>query len=301
MDSSQVLEKLNSYLPDIIKKNYKYIFASFLFILTSNYLASRYTRTVNTTRNRHYTKPMEHNNQSPIKHLNSQKTYLFWNGNLQSTYNLITKLKQGLIIQPLYIEEYTILKGIDDEKIGNVLETVKKSVKGSGKLKITDVLKMDSTMDEYVTYLKKIREKQQLELKRMEIVRLKILEQFPELVVNLLPTMYITGIDKDMAFTGKFAQLVAQNPPIHYDHIEICEQMLRFAKVFSPIENTSAIIEIPLTTDSKTYTTIQKLIALEPTLFISSKVNFPSIQLNKDKIKMLAMYQRFYNILQECK
>jgi hypothetical protein len=106
--------------------------------------------------------------------------------------------------------------------------------------------------------------------------------------------------------TNAFAAAVKKVEPYHDTHIEICEQMLRFAKYFSPKENITQnkqfVIDIPLTIDSNCAATMQQLAVLDITLFANIKIQTPLFnpQMNKEKIKMIAMHQRFYNILQEC-
>uniref|UniRef100_A0A6C0HMR5 Uncharacterized protein n=1 Tax=viral metagenome TaxID=1070528 RepID=A0A6C0HMR5_9ZZZZ len=307
------LNKIISYLPDYITKNvtqnYKYITLSFVlsfaFLFISNYMLQRYMKNVSLTTNKFYTKHGELTKQVAIKHLNTQKIYTFWNGNRQSTYHLIMLLKQGYIVQSLYIEEYTILKGIDNEKLAELVAKYKASIKDLKKN-----LKTDKQLDSYMTYLKKIKIKQNRELDNLMKMRLAIKSQFSEYEANFLPTMYITAITKDMIITNAFASKISEMSPIYEDHFEVIEQMIRFAQHFTPQENSYAVIDIPLTIDSNSATTFQAIVGglyldkentqSHTPLNILKLPRTPILinGLDKEKIKIIAMEQRFYNILQ---
>ena len=304
-----ILNKITSYLPDYVTKNYKYItlsFAlSFAFLFISNYMIQRYMKNVSLTTNKFYTKQSELAKQVPIKHLDTKKIYTFWNGNRQSTYHLIMLLKQGYIVQTLYIEEYTILKGIDNEKLAELVAKYTTSIKDLKK-----DLKTDKQLDNYMTYLKKIKIKQNRELDNLMKMRLAIRSQFSEYEANFLPTMYITAITKDMTITNAFASKIRDISPIYEDHFEVIEQMIRFAQYFAPQENSYAVIDIPLTIDSNSANTFQAIVG---GLYLDKESIQTHIPLNilklprtpllingldKEKIKIIAMEQRFYNILQ---
>jgi len=304
-----ILNKITSYIPDYITKyitkNYKYITLTFAVLFISNYMLQRYMQNVSLTTNKFYTKHGELAKQVPIKHLDTQKIYTFWNGNRQSTYHLIMLLKQGYIVQSLYIEEYTILKGIDNEKLAELVAKYKPSIKDLKK-----DLKTDKQLDSYMTYLKKIKIKQNRELDNLMKMRLAIRSQFSEYEANFLPTMYITAITKDMTITNAFANKISEMTPIYEDHFEVIEQMIRFAQHFTPQENSYAVIDIPLTIDSNSADTFQAIVG---GLYLDKESTQSHTPLNilklprtpilingldKEKIKIIAMEQRFYNILQ---
>ena len=316
------ISSLKSYLPAYITQNYKYIALSFAIILLSNYLAQRYSKTSSITNNKFYTRTNEFAKQIPIKHLDTRKLYTFWNGNTQSTYHLTMLLKQGHIIQPLYIEEYTILKGIDNDKISEIINHFKSNLQtkqtthatlGNSIGNSTSNSTNNPVLDTYITYLKRIKAKQSKEITVMENMRKIIKKQLPEYESNFLPTMYITAIAKDMSMTNEFARLVKKVNPLYEDHFEVIEQMFRFAKYFAPrgtSSEPSIIIDIPLTTDSNCYSTFQKVQELDTSNTSNtsnilgtaniSKVYFPLLNkdLDKEKIKIIAMEHSFYNILQ---
>ena len=67
------------------------------------------------------------------------------------------------------------------------------------------------------------------------MLRLMILQQYPEFKSNLLPTTYITIIAKDLEYTSKFYTTLLEIKPIHSDGIDLIEQIIRFLKYYNKI------------------------------------------------------------------
>jgi hypothetical protein len=126
LNADSILQSINSKLPTFITSNYKYIALTFIFLLVTNYLASRHSDNIKSTTNQSYTKPDEYVQQIHITNLAfTPKQFIFWNGNFQSTYQLIVLLKNDFIVQPIYIEEYTIAKHLDIPKFNKILTDFK--------------------------------------------------------------------------------------------------------------------------------------------------------------------------------
>jgi len=75
-----------------------------------------------------------------------------------------------------------------------------------------------------------LKKKQEYELKQLEILRLMILKQYPEFSFNLLPTIYVTTISKDLEYTSQFYDKLNEIKPLYCDGIEFIEQIVRFLK-----------------------------------------------------------------------
>jgi hypothetical protein len=107
-----------------LNKNHLFSGISLLGIGTLTYLANRYISNNKETTNQSYYKPAELIKGIPnlnyIK--NNQKIYIFWNGDMNSTYLLIDLLVQDKIIQPLYIERYTIIKELEKDTLKNIIQ-----------------------------------------------------------------------------------------------------------------------------------------------------------------------------------
>ena len=294
------METLQDYIPHYLKNNYKVLAISFIVVFSLNYLLQRYSNNLYKTSNQIYTMAAEQIPNSDLHYLSSpdtihqEKIFIFWNGNVQSTYYLITLLKKGYIIQPIYLEEYTISRLLGIDKLNEIVKDYKKTG-----------LIHDSNNDDYLHYLKTLKHKQSLDINKMTRLRNMIKQQYSEFSKNILPTHYVSGIQKDLKHTQTFSNLLQQIDIIHNNHIEFIEQCSRFAKYYTYHQKDKDKmnlykIHLPITQDSKTFSNFQKLLNLDiqqsPNLF--NKIYLPIIDLDKEKIKIHALNEKFYNILQ---
>jgi len=189
-----------------ITKNQIFGVTSILAITGFTYLAKRYLSNVEKSTNQYYTKPTEQitipnlnvlkpsvNNAEPSKHV-----FVFWNGDDSSTYLLIDLLQQDYIIQPLYIERFTIIKQLEGVK----LEALARQYKD----------KPETNQYKYLQDIAKTKKTQTNELIQLDVKR----------------TLYITTITKDMDFTSSFFIALKEHQPVYYDGIEFLEQVIRF-------------------------------------------------------------------------
>jgi hypothetical protein len=300
------MDYLQNYIPHYLQNNYKVLAVSFFLIFSLNYLVQRYSNTVKKTSNQIYTMPHEHipNSElqllSTLETIHQEKYFVFWNGNMQSTYHIITLLKKGYIVQPIYLEEYTIsrLLGIDK------LQELVKDYKNTGVVH-------DYENDNYLRYLKTLKHKQSLDITKMQKLRNMIKQQYSEFSKNLLPTHYVSSIQKDLQHTQTFSNQLQKIDNIyniyiiHNNHIEFIEQCSRFSKYYTYHQKDKDKrnlynIHLPLTQDSKTFSNLQKLLQLDITQYtnLCNKIHLPIIDLDKEKIKINALNENFYNILQ---
>jgi len=223
-----------------LNKNHLLNGLSIIGLGTLTYLSSRYISNKNITSNQTYYKPSEmmkgipnlnsisnhsnHSNQSNI-------IYIFWNGDINSTYLLLDLLLQDKIIQPLYIERYTIIKGLEKDTLENIMKKEKEKDN-----KIPNKINNTSKYLKNIVLLKKI---QDYEVKQLEILRLMILTKYPEFSNNLLPTIYITSIQKDLEMTSLFFNTIQEIKPLYYDGIDFIEQLLRYIKYSGYIKNSN--------------------------------------------------------------
>ena len=233
-----------------LSKNHLWSALSIAGFAGVTYLTNRYVKNTEQTTNKTYYKPFEiTNNINNLNNLSKHNTnaiinYIFWNGDISSTYLLIDLLLQDKIIQPLYIERYTIIKELEKDKletlardniqkkdnINNINTTTNKLKDNKGNYKN----KNNTTFLNSIASLKK---SQEYEIKQIEILRSMILAQYPEFKNNLLPTTYITTIGKDLEYTSKFYTAIQEIKPIHCDGIDLIEQVIRFLKYYDKINN----------------------------------------------------------------
>jgi hypothetical protein len=140
--------------------------------------------------------------------------FVFWNGDDSSTYLLIDLLQQDYIIQPLYIERFTIIKQLEGVK----LEALARQYKD----------KPETNQYKYLQDIAKTKKTQTNELIQLDVKRKIILNKYNQFQHNLLPTLYITTIAKDMDFTSSFFIALKEHQPMYYDGIEFLEQVIRF-------------------------------------------------------------------------
>ena len=223
-----------------LTKNHLWSALSIAGLAGVSYLTNRYVKNTEQTSNKTYYKPFEINNINNLAqqntNINTNINYIFWNGDISSTYLLIDLLLQDKLIQPLYIERYTIIKELEKDKLESLardtssLKDKLKDSKGNYKNK------NNTTFLNSIAALKKA---QQYEIKQIEILRLMILAQYPEFRNNLLPTTYITTIAKDLEYSSKFYNSLLEIKPIHSNGIDLIEQVIRFLKYYDKIRSNS--------------------------------------------------------------
>ena len=216
-----------------ITRNHIFIILSILGLSIFTYLSKRYLYNRAITSNQYYTKTKNTNiHISQILNTNAitpSIIYVFWNGDINSTYLIIDSLIQGFIIQPLYIEKYTILKTLEYENLGNIV----KQYADTKHKKETETEKKQKTKAQLQEYLKKvanIKHIQNNETTQIDILTNLIQNQYPEFKHNLLPTLFITSIAKDMLHTTEYINTINKLKPLHNSGIEFIEQITRFIK-----------------------------------------------------------------------
>ena len=203
-----------------ITKNQLFGVTSILAIAGFTYLAKRYLSNVEKSTNQYYIKPTEQisipnlNVLKPSESETNKHVFVFWNGDDSSTYLLIDLLQQDYIIQPLYIERFTIIKQLEGAK----LEALARQYKN----------KPETNQYKYLQDIAKTKKTQANELTQLDTKRKIILNKYNQFQHNLLPTVYITTIAKDMDFTSSFFIALKEHQPMYYDGIEFLEQVIRF-------------------------------------------------------------------------
>ena len=286
------------------------------------YLGNRYLNTNKDTSNQYYTKTEETILGTPNLKLTTEKgcsniIYAFWNGDLSSTYLLIDLLLQDKVIQPLYIERYTILKSLEYDNLAKLTKQYtatlqdnkanKNNINSNGNAnsnansnsnpeKEKDTIKIKK----YLEDVARIKKNQANEITQLEIFRKIILKQYPEFQKNLLPTQYITTITKDLQHTSNFFSILKNISPLYYNGIEFLEQVSRFLKYYKPVANTKkskdvqSRILVGYTKDNKNMELVSKIlieIRNSNTKSILEDVNIeiPLKDINNDDVKYLAV------------
>ena len=214
-----------------LNKNHIFSGISLIGLGLVTYLSNRYIINTKKTKNQTYYKPSELIKGIPnlnyINNNNNNIVYIFWNGDIKSTYILLDLLVQDKIIQPLYIERYTIIKELEKDELENI---IKKQSQQNNK---------DTIHTNYLKNIVLLKKTQEYELKQLEILRLMILSKYPEFSNNLFPTTYITSIEKDLEMTSFFYNKLQTLKPIYYDGIDFIEQVLRYIKYSGYIKNNN--------------------------------------------------------------
>ena len=227
-----------------LNKNHLWTGLSFLGLGTFTYLTNRYMNNTKETSNQTYYKPCEvikgvpnltiltNNTTNNTNNNINNIIYIFWNGDMNSTYILLDLLLQDIIIQPLYIERYTIIKALEKDTLDTILKNENKNNNGI----------QSNSNKKYDAYLKNIvllKKKQDYELKQLEVLRLMIVSKYPEFKNNFLPTTYITSIAKDLYMTSHFFNTIKEIKPLYCDGIDFIEQVLRYIKYSGYIKNNN--------------------------------------------------------------
>jgi len=222
-----------------LSKNHLWSALSIAGLAGVTYLTNRYVKNTEKTTNKTYFKPFETlqnaNNLKPI-HMNTNINYIFWNGDISSTYLLIDLLLQDKVIQPLYIERYTIIKELEKDKLESL---ARDNIQDASRLKDSKGNYKNKNNTKFLTNIASLKKAQEYEIKQIEMLRLMILGQYPEFRNNLLPTTYITTIAKDLEYTSKFYTALLEIKPIHSEGIDIIEQIVRFLKYYDKIKDES--------------------------------------------------------------
>ena len=148
-----------------LNKNHLWTGLSFVGLGTFTYLTNRYLTNTKETSNQTYYKPCEvikgipnltilnntNNNNTNNTNTTNNITYIFWNGDMNSTYILLDLLLQDTIIQPLYIERYTIIKALEKD----TLDTIMKNENNNNNKNNTNGIQSNSNK-KYESYLKNI-------------------------------------------------------------------------------------------------------------------------------------------------
>ena len=252
-----------------LNKNHLWTGLSFVGLGTFTYLTNRYLTNTKETSNQTYYKPCEVIKGTPnltiLNNTNNNNTnntnnitYIFWNGDMNSTYILLDLLLQDTIIQPLYIERYTIIKALEKDTLETILKNENKNntnnINNTNNTNNTNNINntnntntnknnndiQSNSNKKYESYLKNIvllKKKQDYELKQLEVLRLMIVSKYPEFKNNFLPTTYITSIAKDLEMTSHFFNTIKEIKPLYCDGIDFIEQVLRYIKYSGYIKN----------------------------------------------------------------
>ena len=221
-----------------LSKNHLWSALSVAGLAGITYFTNRYIKNTEATTNKTYYKPFEiNNNLNLLKPRDKNINYIFWNGDISSTYLLFDLLQQDKIIQPLYIERYTIIKELEKDK----LETLARDTRDTNTTKLKDNKGeyKNKNNTKFLNSIATLKKAQEYELKQIEILRLMFLKQYPEFKNNLLPTTYITTIAKDLEYTTKFYNALLEIKPIHSEGIDLIEQIVRFLKYYDNIKPNS--------------------------------------------------------------
>jgi len=289
-----------------ISQNQIFAGISILGLGLFTYLTKRYLNTEKETTNQYYTKQTEIILGAPNINLltetgQQQIIYLFWNGDINSTYLLIDLLLQDKIIQPLYIERYTILKSLEYHNL-EILTKQYNEYKANKKIIELDEninqIKKIKKIKEYLEDVAKIKKKQTYEITQLELFRNIINKQYPEFKQNLLPTQYITTITKDLDHSSKFFEVLKTISPLYYNGIEFLEQVLRFIKhhkAIKSIKSQHSRILLGYTKDSKNADLVNKILARN--ILDNIKIELPLTDMTNNDIKYLSANVLPNNIL----
>ena len=110
-------------MDDIILRVSRHYITGIIGILglgAATYAIRRYLSNNEKTSSTYYTRTDELNtihNLTSLANPSARKIYIFWNGSFNSTYLLLDYLQQDYILQPIYIERYTIRKALEHEQL----------------------------------------------------------------------------------------------------------------------------------------------------------------------------------------
>ena len=177
-----------------LTKNHLWSAASILGLAGITYLSNRYVKNTVLTTNQTYFKPIEVQMQNHVQmhHMHNHKpiTYIFWNGDMASTYLLIDLLLQDNIIQPLYVERYTIIKELEKDKLELLVSKNVSSTNNTTNANTitnntnTNILKdskgnyKNKNTTEFLKNISLLKKSQDYELTQLNVLRMMILAQY---------------------------------------------------------------------------------------------------------------------------
>ena len=228
-------------MDDIILRISRHYITGIIGILglgAATYAMRRYLSNNEKATSTYYTRTDELNtipNLASLIHPSAKKIYIFWNGSFNSTYLLLDYLQQDYIVQSMYIERYTIRKALEHEQLKQYTAEYNKSKQQSTQQTTQQSTQLTNAecsprVLEYLADVAKMKRQQSLESSQITILRRVITNQYPEFRANLLPTRYITVIEKDLAHSQRFydALRVLRLQPLEYAGIELYEQSARY-------------------------------------------------------------------------
>jgi hypothetical protein len=208
-----------------ISRHYITGIAGIIGLSAATYFIQRYLSNNEKTTSSYYTRSdeLDIGNNLVSQLSTSKKIYIFWNSSFNSTYLLLDYLQQDYIVQPIYIERYTIRKALEYEKLERYTTEYNQS-------KLQTNSKCSQVVLEYLADVAKMKRQQSQEISRIATLRRVITNQYPEFRANLLPTRYITTIEKDLAHSQRFYDALRELdlPHLEYAGIELYEQASRY-------------------------------------------------------------------------
>jgi hypothetical protein len=276
-----------------ISRHYLTGAAGILGLGAATYLMRRYLSNNEKTTSSYYTRSDEIDYMPNILSSispTSKKINIFWNGSFNSTYLLLDYLQQDYIVQPLYIERYTIRKGLEHDQLQKYTTEYNQS-------KLQSDYKCPHKVLVYLASVAKMKQQQAREESQITNIRRVIANQYPEFRANLLPTRYITVIEKDLEHSQKFynalRSLGSQN--IEYIGIELFEQAYRYilhlsTHVVPEFDNNQQKTVMGYSQDSHLTKIIEKIekILINQQPNSANKIELPLAGISNDTIKYLA-------------
>lgn len=209
----------------------------------ATYFIRRYLSNSENTTNRFYTRSDEMDAPPSLvaNSYNARKVYIFWNGSFNSTYLLLDYLQQDYIVQPLYIERYTIRKSLEHDRLQKYTAEYRNAMK-SGNTYTS--IKCSPEIIDYLEDVARMKRQQEIDISQITMLRRIITNQHSEFQYNLLPTRYITVIEKDLTHTQTFYDTIKslEIPPLDYIGIELFEQASRYITHIPPHSSKQKII-----------------------------------------------------------
>jgi hypothetical protein len=262
-------------------KNYIWTGLSIAGLGLLTYATNKYNSNTKATTNQTYLKSSEiinsqYNNNVLLSRNNIAINYVFWNGDMASTYLIIDLLIQDKLVQPLYIERYTIAKNLEKERLQTLLNK-----KSNGQT-------FNPANTQFLKELNQLKTSQTTELKDLEVLRLMILKQLPEFKTRFLPTVYITTIEKDLEYTTRFYDAVKSSGEQHVNGIELIEQISRFIKYYKPFDQKHLPLPRIILATTKDYKNYILLAKLAKAGNIIPEISLPLITKTNEQVKYMA-------------
>ena len=251
---------------------------------TSSQIYHKSNETISGIPNLNYLTGRGNTNQINNPNHNTNKlNYIFWNGDLGSTYLVLNHLMQDQVVQPIYIERYSIVKVLEEDNLNNILK----------KNQINKPLSNDDK--NLLKEISEIKRLQNKESKDLEILRQMILKHYPEFKFNFLPTLYIANIQKDLKHTSGFYDIVKESKTAITNGVELLEYMTRFMKHYFQADETNNTdtdtntnnkqILIAFTNQYKNLEILKKIISNK----YFKNVKMPFITIDKETVRYMAV------------